>query len=92
VRICADHHAPLDADRRQITRCGGPCRAARSRARAAAAEETLERRVRDRAPLESAQSRTRDVREAVACAAATVAVDPLAEPLLHEYPDMWDAA
>jgi len=58
VRTCVQCGVSIAGYRRQARYCGGPCRAAVSRARAAARSTTLMRRVEVGVDRETAQNRT----------------------------------
>jgi hypothetical protein len=60
MRTCAHCRRAIDEYRRDAVFCGGPCRAAASRARARQVASTLEVGLRVAYAAESAQSRTHE--------------------------------
>ena len=88
MRRCQNCRASLDGYRRQARYCGGPCRAAASRARAAERSNGIVPSPEPRALDESAQKRTGEA----AWTLATSAEEALAERLRQKFPELWEAA
>jgi hypothetical protein len=88
VRTCERCGASLDGYRRQARYCGGPCRAAASRARAAEGSNGIVPSPEPSALDESAQKRT----EEATWTLATPAEEAIAERLRQKYPDLCEAA
>lgn len=88
MRVCAHCGTSLDGHRRQARYCGGPCRAAASRTRAAERSKTVvpapEPSVLDKSALRHTAEATWPL--------ATPAEEALAERLAQEYPELWEAA
>jgi hypothetical protein len=88
MRACEHCGTSLEGRRRHARHCGGPCRAAAHRGRAAERSKGVVR-ARERSVLdESAQKRTQDATWPL----ATLAEEALAERLCQDYPEMWEAA
>jgi hypothetical protein len=92
VRMCAHCAVPLDGRRRQARYCGGPCRAAASRARAAESTEPVAAAVEPNSDRESAQKRTQRAAARSEWQVATRAEEILAEHLRQQYPELWEVA
>jgi hypothetical protein len=88
VRTCERCGASLDGYRRQARYCGGPCRAAASRARAAKRSNSVAPAPEPSVLDQSAQKRT----EEATWTLATAAEEALAERLRQKFPEMWEAA
>jgi hypothetical protein len=88
VRTCANCGTSIDGYHRQARSCGGPCRAAASRARAAERSNGIVPSPEPSALDESAQKRT----EEATWTLATPAEEALAERLRRKFPEMWEAA
>jgi hypothetical protein len=92
LRQCECCGQTLDYYRRQARYCGGPCRAAASRARAARRAETPERDPWAVGRQETAPTRTHTTTAGLKWSVATGAEEALAERLKRDYPEMWAAA
>jgi hypothetical protein len=92
VRVCEHCGTSLEGRRQHARYCGGPCRAAASRARdderrhpaAEVAEPSFVRA--------SAQKRTQSAPAASGWPVATPTEEALVERLRLTYPEMWEAA
>jgi hypothetical protein len=88
VRICALCGTSLDGYRAHARYCGGPCRAAASRARAAERSNSIVRAPRPSGLDESAQKPTREATWPL----ATPAEEAVAERLRQKYPELAETA
>jgi hypothetical protein len=88
MRYCVHCGTSIDGYRRQARYCGGPCRAAASRARAAERSNSVVPSPEPSALDEGAQKRTQEATWPL----ATLAEEALAERLCQDYPEMWEAA
>lgn len=88
MRTCAHCATSLDGYRRQARYCGGPCRAAASRARAAERSSSVVSAPEPSVLDEGAQKRTQEATWRL----ATPAEEALAERLHQDYPELWEAA
>jgi hypothetical protein len=92
VRTCQHCGASLEGRRRQAIYCGGPCRAAASRARAAERRQLAAEVAEPSSARESAQKRTRPAPAASEWLVAKPDEEALAERLRLTYPELWEAA
>jgi hypothetical protein len=92
MRRCECCGQTLDGYRRQARYCGGPCRAAASRVRAAERREPVVPVVESSAARESAQKRTQDATWHLEAQLATPAEEALAKRMRRDYPEIWEAA
>jgi hypothetical protein len=84
--------ASLAGRRRHARYCGGPCRAAASRTRAAERREPVVPVVEPSSARESAQKRTQDATWHLEAQLATPAEEALAKRMRRDYPEIWEAA
>ena len=88
MRSCANCGTSIDCYRRQARYCGGPCRAAASRARAAERNHPAAPVVAHAWTRESAQNRTQRLPDTDQWTLATPAEEALADRLRRDYPDL----
>jgi hypothetical protein len=88
VKVCLACGQSLGGYRRQARYCGGPCRAAASRARADESRERVAAMVEPSSAQKSAQKRTDDAGGQL----ATVEQEELIAYLRAKYPDLLESA
>lgn len=92
MRVCANCGRSIDGYRRQAIYCGGPCRAAVSRERAAQGSSNTRTAPEPTAPVETAQNRTQRAAHELEWRIATGAEEVEAQRLWRKFPEMWEAA
>ena len=92
MRACANCGTSIEGYRARAIHCGGPCRAAASRTRAAERSNSPRSVAESPAVGETAHNRTQRARDELAWQPASAAEEAEAERLRRKYPELWGVA